>query len=136
MLGESSDIIEVVEALFSAGTTKDMSRLWEIHLDDDRFSSFSDFPPYDLKGYRATIELEELRFISISDYSCEVRAPKISVYGDVAVVAAEIVQTGMLVNNKAFTGKRIKINGRATFVMVKKPTWKIAHMHLSQIDGR
>jgi hypothetical protein len=25
------------------------------------------------------------------------------------------------------------INGRATFVLVKQPTWKIAHIHLSKI---
>ena len=36
------------------------------------------------------------------------------------------MQKGMLVDNKAFTGEHIVINGRATFVLVKKPTWKIA----------
>lgn len=135
MLGESSDIIDVVETLFLAGITKDMSRLPEIHLDDPRFSSFSDLPPYDLKGYKEAIELEELRFVSISDYSYKVKNPKISVYGDVAVVAAELVQTGMLVDNKTYTGEHMTISGRATFVMIKKPTWKIAHIHLSRTDS-
>ena len=134
-MGDSADIISVIETLFRAGTTKDMSRLREIHLDDPRFSSFSDLPPYDLKGYKETIELEELRFVSISDYSYDVRDPKISIYGDVAVFAAELRQTGMLVNNKAFTGEHMSIRGRATFVLIKAPTWKIAHMHLSRTDG-
>ena len=38
----------------------------------------------------------------------------------------------MLVDNKAFTGEHITIPGRATFVLIKKPTWKIVHMHLSK----
>lgn len=145
-MGESARIIGVIEDLFKAGVTKDMSRLREIQLDDQRFSSFSDLPPYDLKGYKETIELEELRFVSISDYSYEIKHPKISIYDKVAIVAAELAQAGMLVNNKAFTGEHMSITGRATFVLIKdgdgdtleygddKP-WKIVHMHLSRTDG-
>ncbi len=47
----------------------------------------------------------------------------------------ELIQQGMLVDNKAFTGEHMKIDGRATFVLVKQPTWKIAHIHLSKIEG-
>ncbi|MEK0365797.1 MAG: nuclear transport factor 2 family protein, partial [Nitrosopumilus sp.] len=82
-----------------------------------------------------TIELEELRFISISDYSYEIIKPKISIFGSTAVVAMELIQQGMLIDNKAFTGEHIKIKGRATFVLVKQPTWKIVHIHLSKIEG-
>ena len=39
----------------------------------------------------------------------------------------------MLVDNKAYTGEHMVINGRATFVLVKQPTWKIVHIHLSKI---
>jgi len=46
------------------------------------------------------------------------------------------MQKGMLVNNKAFTGELIIINGRATFVLVKKPVWKIVHIHLSKISEK
>ena len=92
-------------------------------------------PPYDLKDYQTAIELEELRFISISDYSYEIKNPKISIFGDAAIVAMELIQKGMLVDNKAFTGEHMKIKGRATFVLVKQPTWKIAHIHLSKIEG-
>ena len=59
---------------------------------------------------------------------------KIAVYGDTAVAALELNQKGMLVDNKAFTGEHMKIIGRATFVLVKQPTWKIAHIHLSKIE--
>ena len=133
-MSDSEEIINVIEALFEAGISKDMSRLREIHLDDSRFSSFSDLPPYDLKDYKTTIELEELRFVSISDYSYEIKNPKISVFEDTAVVAMELIQRGMLVNNKAFTGEHMTINGRATFVLVRRPAWKIAHIHLSKIE--
>lgn len=91
-------------------------------------------PPYDLKDFKTTVALEELRFVSISDYSYQIRNPKISIFGDCAVVAFELNQKGMLVDNKAFTGEHISIDGRATFVLVKKPEWKIAHLHLSKIE--
>ena len=130
---DNEEIINVIETLFQAGITKELSSLRDIHLNDPRFSSFSDLPPYDLKDYQNTIELEELKFVSISDYSYEIKNPKISVFGDTAVVALELIQKGMLVDTKAYTGEHMKISGRATFVLVKQPTWKIAHIHLSKI---
>ena len=134
-MGQSAEIINVIEEFFKAGVTKDMSRLRDIQLDDARFSSFSDLPPYDLKEYKETIELEELRFVSISDYSYKVKNPKISIYDDkMAIVATELAQTGMLVDNKAFTGEYMEIQGRATFVLVKSDSWKIVHIHLSRIS--
>ncbi len=135
VLIDNEEIIKIIETLFQAGVTNDLTKLKEIHLDDSRFSSFSDLPPYDLKDYQTTIELEELRFISISDYSYEIKNPKISIFGNAAIVALELIQQGMLVDNKAFTGEHMKIKGRATFVLVKEPTWKIAHIHLSKIEG-
>ena len=132
---DNEEIIKIIETLFQAGVTKDLVKLKEIHLDDSRFSSFSDLPPYDLKDYQTTIELEELKFISISDYSYEIKKPKISIFGDTAIVALELIQQGMLVDNKAFTVEHTKIKGRATFVLVKQQTWKIAHIHLSKMEG-
>ena len=134
ILTDNEEIIRIIETLFQAGITKDLSQLKDIHLNDSRFSSFSDLPPYDLKDYQTTIELEELRFVSISDYSYEIKNPKISVFGDAAVVAMELIQKGMLVDNKAYTGEHMTISGRATFVLVKQPTWKIGHIHLSRIE--
>ncbi len=135
VLSDSEEIIKIIDTLFQAGVTKDLTQLKDIHLNDPKFSSFSDLPPYDLKDYQTTIELEELRFISISDYSYEIKNPKISIFGDAAIVAMELIQQGMLVDNKAFTGEHMKIKGRATFVLIKQPTWKIAHIHLSKIEG-
>lgn len=135
VLSDNEEIIMIIETLFNAGVTKDTSLLRHIHLNDPRFSSFSDLPPYDLKDYQTTIELEELRFISISDYSYEIRNPKISVFGNAAVVAIELVQKGMLVDNKAYTGESMKISGRGTFVLTKQQnSWKIVHIHLSRTD--
>lgn len=133
-LSDRQEIIDIIETFFESGKTKDFGHLRAIQLDEPAFSSFSDIPPYDLKDFKATIELEELRFISISDYSFEIKNPKISVFGDCAVVALELNQKGMLVDNKAYTGEHISIDGRATFVLIKKPTWKIVHIHLSKIE--
>ncbi len=134
-MSDNEEIIKVIEALFEAGITKNTGILRDIHLNDPKFSSFSDLPPYDLKDYQNTIELEELKFVSISDYSYEIKNPKISIFGDTAVVAMELNQKGMLVDTKAYTGEHMEIQGRATFVLVKQPTWKIAHIHLSKING-
>ena len=134
-MSDNEEIINIIETLFESGISKDLSKLRDIHLNDPKFSSFSDLPPYDLKDYQTTIELEELRFISISDYSYEIKNPKISLFGNTAVVSLELIQKGMLVDNKAYTGEHIVITGRATFVLVKQTTWKIAHIHLSKIDG-
>ena len=134
-MSDTEEIIQIIDALFVAGKTKDFSHLRDIHLNDPKFSSFSDLPPYDLKDFQTTMELEELKFVSISDYDYEIKNPKISIFGDTAVVAMEINQKGMLVDTKAYTGEHISIEGRATFVLVKHPTWKIAHIHLSKIHG-
>ena len=133
ILSDNEEIIRIIETLFQAGVTKEMSLLKDIHLNDPKFSSFSDLPPYDLKDYQTTIELEELRFVSISDYTYEIKNPKISMFDNTAVVALELIQKGMLIDNKAYTGEHMIINGRATFVLVKQPMWKIAHIHLSKI---
>jgi len=132
-LSEREEIIKIIETFFDSGKTKDLTKLKDIQLNDSSFSSFSDVPPYDLKDFATTIALEELRFISISDYDYQIKNPKISIFENTAIIAFEITQKGMLVDNKAFTGEMISIDGRATFVLIKKPTWKIVHIHLSKI---
>ncbi len=127
-------IINTIEKFFETGKSKNFAILREIQLDDSRFSSFSDVPPYDLKDFATTIVLEELRFVNISDYDYQIKNPKISVFDDTAIVAFELLQKGMLVDNKAFTGEIITFDERATFVLIKKPTWKIVHIHLSKIN--
>jgi len=134
-LSENEEIIKIIETLFESGKTKDFSFLRDIHLNDHRFSSFSDLPPYDLKDFQTTIELEELKFISISDYDYQIKNPKISVFENTAIIALELEQKGMLVDTKAYTGEHISIVGRATFVLVRQPTWKIVHIHLSKIKN-
>ena len=134
-MSDNQEIIDVVETFFEIGKTKDLTPLRSIQLDDPRFSSFSDVPPYDLKDFKTTIALEELRFVSISDYEYKITNPKIGIFENTAVVAFDLTQKGMLVDNKAFTGKHITINGRATFVLIKQNTWKIVHIHLSKING-
>jgi hypothetical protein len=133
-LSGKEQIINTIEKFFEAGKSKNFAILREIQLDDSRFSSFSDVPPYDLKDFATTMVLEELRFVNISDYDYQIKNPKISVFDDTAIVAFELLQKGMLVDNKAFTGEIITFDERATFVLVKKPTWKIVHIHLSKIN--
>lgn len=134
-MSEQEEIIKIIETFFEIGKSKKLEILKDIQVNDSSFSSFSDVPPYDLKDYATTIALEELRFVSISDYDYKINNTKVSIFGDTAVVALELVQKGMLVDNKAFTGEHITIGGRATFVLIKKPIWKIVHIHLSKLDN-
>ena len=131
-MSEQEQIIKIVESFFEIGKSKKLEILKDIQINDSSFSSFSDVPPYDLKDFSTTVALEELRFISISDYDYIINNVKVSVFVDTAIVALELIQKGMLVDNKAFTGEHITIPGRATFVLIKKPTWKIVHIHLSK----
>ena len=131
-MSEQEEIIKIIESFFEIGKSKKLEILKDIQINDSSFSSFSDVPPYDLKDFSTTVALEELRFISISDYDYMINNVKVNVFKDTAVVALELIQKGMLVDNKAFTGEYITISGRATFVLIKKPTWKIVHLHLSK----
>ena len=132
-MSDREEIIRIIEAFFETGKTKNLAVLKEIQLDSPDFSSFSDVPPYDLKDFATTMALEELRFVSISDYSYDIIKPKISIFDNSAVVAFELLQKGMLVDNKAYTGEHITIKGRGTFVLIKNEAWKIIHFHLSKI---
>jgi len=131
-MSENGEIIRVIEAFFNIGKTKDLAPLRRIQLDDPRFSSFSDVPPFDLKDFKTSVVLEELRFVSISDYDYDITDPKISVFGDAAVVAFVLTQKGMLVDTKTYTGEHIRMSSRATFVLIRDGGWKIAHIHLSK----
>ena len=131
-MSDQEEIIKIIETFFEIGKSKKLEILKDIQINDSAFSSFSDVPPYDLKDYATTIALEELRFVSISDYDYTINNVKVSIFGDTSIVALELIQKGMLVDNKAFTGEHITIPGRATFVLIKKPTWKIVHLHLSK----
>ena len=131
-MSEQEEIIKIVESFFEIGKSKKLEILKDIQINDSSFSSLSDVPPYDLKDFSTTVALEELRFISISDYDYIINNVKVNIFGDTAIVALELIQKGMLVDNKAFTGEHITIPGRATFVLIRKPTWKIVHLHLSK----
>ena len=133
-MADQEQIVNVIQTFFETGKTKDFSVLGNIQVDSPEFSSFSDVPPYSLKGYAESIALEELRFSSISDYDYEIKNAKISIFGSTGVVTFVLNQKGMLVDNKAFTGQHITINGRATFVLIKEDAWKIIHYHLDKIS--
>ena len=135
ILADQEQIVKVIQTFFETGKTKDFSVLGNIQVNSPEFSSFSDVPPYSLKGYADSIALEELRFSSISDYDYEIKNAKISIFGSTGIMTFVLNQKGMLVDNKAFTGQHITINGRATFVLIKEDKWKIIHLHLDKISN-
>lgn len=132
-MSELQSVIDVIEEFFKIGKTKEFCKLSKIMLDAPEFSSFGDAPPYELQDLKTTVALAELKFASISDYDYTIINPKISIFENFAVAAFELVQKGMIVDNKSFTGEHITIHDRATFVLIKKPDWKIVHIHLCRI---
>ena len=135
ILSDKEEILKVIQTFFEVGKTKNFSALRDIQINSEEFSSLSDVPPYGLKNYSESIALEELRFSSISDYDYEIKNEKTSIFGTTGISTFELNQKGMLVDNKAFTGQHITINGRATFVLIKENTWKIVHYHLDKISN-
>jgi hypothetical protein len=134
LLSETSEISEIIGHFFEAGKTKNLAPLRAIQLDDPRFSSYSDVPPFDLKDYATTIALQELRFVSISDYDYEIKNPRIDIFGDCAVATFQIKQTGVIVDNYSFRGQHVSMESRVTFVLIKSTKWKIVHIHMTKIS--
>jgi hypothetical protein len=133
-LGDKNDILDIITTFFDAGKTKNLAPLSAIQLDDPRFSSYSDVPPFDLKDYATTIALQQLRFVSISDYAYEIKNVRVDLFDSCAVATFTVTQTGMVVDNYSFRGQHISMETRGTFVLVKHQKWKIVHVHLSKIS--
>ena len=134
ILGDKDEILEIITTFFNAGKTKNLAPLSVIQLDDARFSSYSDVPPLDLKDYATTIALQQLRFVSISDYEFEIKNARVDVFGNFAVTTFTVRQTGMIVDNYSFRGQHYAMESRGTFVFIKTTKWKIIHIHLSRIS--
>jgi hypothetical protein len=126
--------MDVIVTFFNTGKTKNLEPLSMIQLDDQRFSSYSDIPPFDLKDYATTIALQQLRFVSISDYEYEIKNTRVDIFDNCAVVTFTIRQTGMIVDNYSFRGQHLSMDSRGTFVLIKSQKWKIVHVHLSRIS--
>ncbi|MDE1765371.1 MAG: hypothetical protein KGI27_03735 [Thaumarchaeota archaeon] len=134
ILGDKDEILDIIAIFFNAGKTKNLAPLGAIQLDDSRFSSYSDVPPFDLKDYATTIALQQLRFVSISDYECEVKNARADIFDNCAVATFTVRQTGMIVDNYSFRGQHLSMESRGTFVLAKSQKWKIVHVHLSRIS--
>ena len=133
-MSDTSEVLEIIGHFFEIGRTKNLAPLRAIQLNDSRFSSYSDVPPLDLKDYATTIALQELRFVSVSDYDYEIKNPRVDIFGNSAVSTFQIKQTGMIIDNYSFRGQHLSMESRGTFVLVKSPKWKIVHIHLTKIS--
>ena len=134
-MSDRDDVLDILTTFFNAGKTKNLAPLSVIQLDDSRFSSYSDVPPLDLKDYATTIALQQLRFVSISDYDFEIKNARVDLFENFAIATFTIKQTGMVVDNYSFRGQHHSMESRGTFVLIKSNKWKIIHLHLSEISG-
>lgn len=134
ILIDKDEILDVITTFFTAGKTKNVAPLGVIQLDDPRFSAYSDVPPFDLKDFATTSALEQLRFVSISDYDFELKNTRVDLFENFAVATFTVKQSGMVVDNYSFRGQHFTMESRATFVLVKYQKWKIVHIHLTKIS--
>ena len=133
-MSDKEEILDIITTFFNAGKTKNVAPLGVIQLDDPRFSAYSDVPPFDLKDFATTSALEQLRFVSISDYDFELKNTRVDLFENFAVATFMVKQSGMVVDNYSFRGQHFTMDSRATFVMVKYQKWKIVHIHLTKIS--
>ena len=133
-MSDKEDILDIIATFFNAGKTKNVAPLSVIQLNDPRFSAYSDVPPFDLKDFATTTALEQLRFVSISDYDFELKNTRVDLFETFAVVTFTVKQSGMIVDNYSFRGQHFTMDSRATFVFIKFPKWKIVHIHLTKIS--
>ena len=133
-MSDKDEIIGILATFFNAGKTKNLAPLNAIQLDDPRFSSYSDVPPLDLKDYATTFALQQLRFVSISDYEYEIKNTRVDLFDNFAIATFLVKQTGMIVDSYSFRGQHMSMESRGTFVLVKSQKWKIVHIHLSKIS--
>jgi len=134
ILNDKDEIMDVITTFFNTGKTKNLAPLSAIQLNDQRYSSFSDIPPLDLKDYATTFALQQLRFVSISDYEYEIKNMRVDLFDSSAIATFLVTQTGIVVDNYSFRGQHMSMESRGTFVLVKSPKWRIAHIHLSKIS--
>jgi hypothetical protein len=133
-LSDKEEILDIIMTFFNAGKTKNVAPLGVIQLDDPRFSAYSDVPPFDLKDFATTSALEQLRFVSISDYDFELKNTRVDLFETFAVATFTVKQSGMVVDNYSFRGQHFTMESRATFVLIKYQKWKIVHIHLTKIS--
>ncbi|CUR51935.1 conserved protein of unknown function [Nitrosotalea devaniterrae] len=134
ILSDKEEILDIITTFFNAGKTKNVAPLSVIQLEDPRFSAYSDVPPFDLKDFATTTALEQLRFVSISDYDYELKNLRVDLFDTFAVATFTVFQSGMIVDNYSFRGQHMTMNSRATFVLGKNPKWKIVHLHLTKLS--
>lgn len=131
---DKEQILGIIATFFNAGKTKNLAPLSAIQLDDSRFSSYGDVPPFDLKDYATSIALQQLRFVSISDYDYEVKNTRVDIFDNFAIATFTVHQSGMIVDSYSFRGQHMSMESRGTFVLAKHPKWKIVHIHLSKVS--
>jgi len=134
ILSDKEDILDIITTFFNAGKTKNVAPLSVIQLDDPRFSAYSDVPPFDLKDFATTTALEQLRFVSISDYDYELKNMRVDIFENFAIATFNVKQSGMIVDNYSFRGQHMAMESRVTFVLGKYAKWKIVHLHLTKIS--
>lgn len=133
-MSDKDEIHDIILTFFNAGKTKNVAPLDVIQLNDPRFSAYSDVPPFDLKDFSTTSALEQLRFVSISDYEFELKNIRVDSFENFAIATFTVKQSGMIVDNYSFRGQHFTMDSRATFVLAKFQKWKIVHIHLTKIS--
>jgi len=131
----SAKIRELIYNYFQLAKTKDLERIREFLIGDERFTKFGDSPPYDRRDFERALMLEQLQFASISDYEFRIEDMKIDLLGDTAVATFMLHTTGMVVDDYSFRGFTVNDVSRITIVLYNgnDRRWQIVHQHFSKL---
>ena len=131
---DRQEVEKVVSRFFEAAKKRDFDEMASLHLRDEGFSKFNDFPPYERMGIEEDLAFEQARYTSITDLTYNLEDLKIDLFGSFAVATFYITHKALLVDSYTFRGRQFQGRSRATMILLKKKRrWLIAHEHFSRI---
>ncbi|MFQ5951088.1 MAG: YybH family protein [Candidatus Geothermarchaeales archaeon] len=131
---DRSDVEKVVLRFFEAAKERDFDEMASLHLRDERFSKFNDFPPYERMDIEEDLAFEQARYTSITDLTYDIEDLRIDLFGSLAVATFYVTHKALLVDNYTFRGRHFEGRSRGTILLLKRGGgWLIAHEHFSRI---
>ena len=131
---DEQEIQEFINGYFELGKTKELEKLNQFLAPE--FNKFGDSPPFERRDAERALMLEQIYFVSISDFEYSVTDLKVELTGDVAVAAFILQISGIVVDDYSFRGATINNRSRVTAVLRREKAsgWRMVHQHVSRFS--
>lgn len=128
------EILEFINGYFELGKTKELEKLNQFLTPE--FNKFGDSAPFERRDAERALMLEQIYFVSISDFEYTITDLKVELTGDVAIAAFILQISGIVVDDYSFRGATINNRSRVTAVLRReKPSgWRMLHQHVSRFS--